>query len=248
MLTQYLIGIVALVFFAYVNSYFPQYTTQFFIAYMVVMMLIMMAVMGRQAGKIFEAMQDIQRGEVLYKVGKTTVAKLKEKDFVKLKEELSAQWKTMIYSFLPILIALFIFTIPQLRNPIMSLGALIYGEGQMATFVSFLILYGIFYVISIPTTIISRRKQSKEGTLTIANEYVVTDKGIVVDNRLPIAFPIQGEVKTNNKRKFVEIQATQSYMGATVKQRIRLYTPEPSKLARIIKQHSTQPATKEAEQ
>ncbi len=241
--TQYLIGIVAIVFFAYINSYFPQYTFQFFIAYMVVMMLVMFAVMGKQAGKMFEAMQEIQRGETIYRIEQATIAKLKEKDFHKLKEEMSTQWKTMMLSFIPLLLVITVFSIPQLRDAVMSIGRSIYGEGQMATFVSFLFLYGIFYVISVPMTIINRRKQAKEGTLTIANSYIVTDKGIIIDNRLPIQFPIEGEIKTDNKRKFVEIHAKQSYMGTSVKQKIRLYTPEPSKLARIIKQHSIQQQT-----
>lgn len=240
--TQYLLGIAAIVVFAYVNSYFPQYTTQFFIAYMVVMGLVMFAAMGRQAGKIFEAIQEIQRGEPLYKIEKTTIAKLKERDLYKLKDEMSAQWKTMMLSFVPIILVLAIFAIPQLRDSFMSIGRSIYGEGQMANFVSFLFLYGIFYVISVPMTIITRRKQSKEGTLTIANSYIVTEKGIIVDERLPIKFPVEGEIKTDNKRKFVEIQTSQSYMGTTVKQKIRLYTPEPSKLARIIREHSATPS------
>lgn len=242
-ITQYLIGIVAIVFFAYINSYFPQYTFQFFIAYMVVMMLVMFAVMGKQAGKMFEQMQEIQMGEPLYKIEQTTIVKLKEKDFAKLKEEMSAQWKNMMTSFLPILVVLAIFTIPQLRDTVMSIGQSIYGEGQMATFISFLFLYGIFYIISIPMTLVNRRRQAREGTLTIANQYIVTDKGIIIDNRLPIKFPIEGEIKTDNKRKFIEIHTKQSYMGTTIKQKIRLYTPEPSKLARIIKQHSTQQQT-----
>ncbi len=235
---QYALGIVAMVVFAYISSYYPQYNTEMIIAYFVLMMVMMFALTGKQAGQLMRDMQEIQAAEVVYKVKRETSAKLKEKDYAKLKEEMAGQWKSMLVGFAPLIALLLVFYVPQLRDMFFSIGGMFTEDKQLANFISFLILYGIFYMVSMPLSLINMRRQAKQGTLNVANEYVVTEKGILVDNRLPIKFPVPGKVEVNNKRRFVEVHTTQQTMGMKVKTKVRLYTPEPTKLARIIREYS----------
>ncbi len=239
LLAQYLLGIVAMVVFAYIASYYPQYNTQLFIGYFILMTVIMFAFTGKQAGQMMRDLQEIQAAEVVYKVKRDTIAKLKEKDFHLLKDEMAGQWKSMLVSFVPLIAIIAVFYIPPLRDAFFSVGKMFSSEERMANFISFLFLYGIFYVFTIPLSIINMRKQATRGTLSVAGEYVVTEKGIIVDNRLPIKFPVKGKIDVNSRRKFVEIHTTQSTMGVNVKTKIRLYSPEPGKLARIIREKSS---------
>ncbi len=235
---QYVLGIVAMVVFAYISSYYPQYNTEMIIAYFILMTLMMFALTGKQAGQLMRDMQEIQAAEVVYKVRKETSAKLKEKDFAKLKEEMAGQWKSILVGFVPLIALIMVFYIPPLRDAFFSLGGLFTEDKQLANFISFLILYGIFYVVSVPLSLINMRRQARHGTLNVANEYVVTEKGILVDGRLPIRFPLPGKVEVNNRRRFVEVHTIQETMGMNIKTKVRLYTPEPAKLARILREYS----------
>ena len=238
LVAQYVLGVLAMVLFAYVSSYYPQYNMEMMVAYFVFLMLIMFAFTGKQAGQMMRDLQEIQAGEVVYKARKETVAKLKEKDFAKLREEMSGQWKMMLVGFLPLLIIILVFYVPPMRAAVFSLGWYFTDDKQLANFISFLILYASFYVFSVPFSIYSMGRQAREGALSVAGEYVVTDKGILVDNRLPIRFPLKGKVEVNARRRFVEVHTTQSTMGMEVKTRVRLYSPEPTKLARTLKELS----------
>ncbi|RLE75043.1 MAG: hypothetical protein DRJ44_06515, partial [Thermoprotei archaeon] len=85
----YIISIVAMIFFAYITTYFQQYVSMIFIGYFVLMMIIMMIAAGRSASKILEEINYIQEGEKIITISKETINKIKEKDPLVFEEEKS---------------------------------------------------------------------------------------------------------------------------------------------------------------
>lgn len=239
LLLQYLLGLVLMVFFAYMNANYPDKTWLFFTLYLLVFMGIIFAVTGRQAQNIFRDLEEVKKGEVLLQADPDQSLALREKDMEKTQGELAAQLKVTMIPMITMILFLIVFYVPSLRQAFNSIGQMLTQDQKTANFYSFLSMYGLFYLLSIITGLYTRRLQSKTGTLTIATKYMVTTKGIIVDDRLPIKFPLKGTISADNKRKFVEITLTQQVMGSTVKQRIRLYTSEPSKLASLLKEKGT---------
>ncbi|MEZ0345693.1 MAG: DUF2208 domain-containing protein [Infirmifilum sp.] len=236
LLLQYALGLVLMIAFAYMNANYPDKTWLFFTLYLLVFMGIIFLVTGRQARNIFRDLEEVQRGETIYQADPDLSLKLREKDVEKTQGELAAQFKASMIPMITMILFLMVFYIPQLREAFSSLGSMLTQDPKTATFYSFLSMYGLFYFISLVTGLYTRRIQAKTGTLTIATKYKVTTRGIIVDERLPVKFPLTGTIATDNKRKFVEIILKQQVMGTEVKQRIRLYTPEPSKLASLLKE------------
>lgn len=235
LLAQYLLGLVLMVAFAYMNANYPDKTWLFFLLYLFTFFGIMILITGRQARNIFRDIEEVKKGEVLYSASTEEVLKLREKDMEKTQGELAAQLKLSLLPFLTLFLFLIVFYIPSLRDAFGSLGRALSSDQKVATFYSFLTMYGLFYALSLTTGMYTRRLQAKTGTLNIATAYVVTTKGVLVDERLPIKFPIRGSVTVDSKRKFVELVVKQEVMGSEVKQRVRLYTPEPSRLASLLK-------------
>ncbi|UNQ72959.1 DUF2208 domain-containing protein [Infirmifilum sp. NZ] len=235
LVAQYLLGLVLMVLFAFMNANYPDKTWLFFTLYLLVFMGIIFLITGRQARSIFRDIEEIKSGEVLLEANPEEVLRLREKDMDKTQGELAAQVKASLIPFVTMILFIVVFYVPPLRSFFSSIGSSLSTDQRTANFYSFLAMYGAFYVLSLITGLYTRRLQARTGTLTIATKYVITTKGIIVDDRLPVKFPIQGSLKTDTKRKFVEVTLKQQVMGNEVKQRVRLYTPEPSKLASIIK-------------
>jgi uncharacterized membrane protein len=239
---QYLIGVVLLVVFAFLNANFPGYTSLIFILYFVALMLVMFVLMGRQTRGLLKDLDEVKSGEVLYRSDTSEVLKLRERDLQNSQPELMAQFKASMIPFASLLILILVFYIPQLRDFFLQLGKVLAPANEkMASFFEYLLLYGFFYIVSLVSGFYARRLQSKTGTLVIATSYTVTSKGVVVDERMPVKFPLKGNILVDSRRKFVQLETLQQVMGTTVKQRIRLYSPEPSKLASLIKTSSTAP-------
>ncbi|AKG38763.1 MAG: DUF2208 domain-containing protein [Infirmifilum sp.] len=236
LLLQYLLGFVLMVLFSYMNAHYPDKTWLFFTLYLLVFMGIIFFVTGRQAQNIFRDLEEVKKGEIIYQADPDQSLKLREKDMEKTQGELAAQFKVSLIPMLTMILFLMVFYIPSFRQFFQNIGNTLTQDQKMAMFYSFLAMYGSFYLISMITGLYTRRVQSKTGTLTIATKYTITSRGIIVDDRLPIKFPLKGSIGTDNKRKFVEITLIQQVMGSQVKQRIRLYTPEPSKLANLLKE------------
>lgn len=234
---QYLLGIALMVLFAYVNAMFPEQTGLFFILYFTVFMGILFLVTGRQARGILRDIEYVNKGAPVYEAPRDEVLKLRERDFQYTRPELSAQMRYAMLPLLSMIIFLVVYSVPQLREAFMGIGPSLTPDERLANFFSFLALYGFFYAASVLVGLYARRAQARMGTLSIATTYRITSAGLLVDERLPVKFPIAGRVVVNTRRKFVEIEMEQSIMGSRVKQRIRLYHPEPSKLAALLKAH-----------
>jgi len=236
LLLQYLIGLVLLVVFAFLNANFPQYTSWIFLLYFIALMSIMFVLMGKQTQTLLKDLDEIKKGETLYKSNMEEVVKLREKDLQNTQPELMGQFKATLVPFFSLLVFIFVFYIPQVRDFFFQAGRMLAPvDTKMASFFEYLFLYGFFYVISLISGLYTRRLQAKTGTLVIATNYVVTSKGVIVDERMPIKFPLKGNIVVDSRRKFVELETVQQVMGSTVKQRIRLYASEPSKLANLLK-------------
>jgi len=235
MLLQYGLGAALMVVFAYVNANYPEHTGLFFVLYFLVFMGVLLLLTGRQARGILREIEQVSKGEVIYEVPASEVAKLREKDFENTRPELAAQAKYAMMPFLIILLFLTLYSLPWVRDTFLSIGESLTQDVKLANFLSFLTFYGVFYVLSVVVGTLARRSQSRTGTLQIASKYRVTSRGIIIDDRLPIAFPIKGRMTVNTRRKFVELELEQQIMGSKVKQRVRLYNPEPSKLAALLK-------------
>lgn len=236
-LLQYGLGVALMLVFAYVNANYPEHTGFIFALYFLVFMGVLLLLTGRQARGILRDIEKVSRGEVLYEVSASEVAKLREKDFEKTRPELAAQVRYAMLPFLTILLFLAIYSLPWVREAFLDVGRSFTDDVKLANFISFLALYVIFYAVSVVVGFAAKRSQSRVGSLQIASRYKVTTQGILIDERLPIAFPLKAKVSVNSKRKFVELELEQQVMGSKVKQRIRLYSPEPSKLAALLKPH-----------
>lgn len=232
---QYIVGIALMVLFAYINAMFPEQTGLFFALYFFAFMGILFLITGRQAKGILRDIDYVNRGTLVYVAPRDEVLKLRERDLENTRPEISAQMKYAMLPLVSVILFFAVYSIPQIREALMGVGHAITPDTKLAAFFSFLTLYGVFYLASILIGTYSRRAQARVGTLSIATTYRITSQGLVVDERLPLKFPIQGRVTVNTRRKFVEIETEQSVMGMKVKQRLRLYHPEPSKLAALIK-------------
>lgn len=232
---QYILGVALLLLFAYVNAMFPEYTTAFFILYFAAFMGILLVVTGRQAKGILKDLEYVSSGALIYEAPRDEVLRLRERDFEYTRPELSAQVRIALLPFLLIIAFFVLYSLPQVRNFFAALASSLTPSRNLALFLSFVMLYGLFYVASVLSGLYSRRLQARVGTLSIASTYKITSNGLIVDDRLPVKFPIKGRVVVNARRKFVEIEMEQRVMGSTVKQRLRLYHPEPSKLAALLR-------------
>ncbi|QOJ79449.1 DUF2208 domain-containing protein [Infirmifilum lucidum] len=236
LMVQYLLGLVLMVLFAYMNANYPDKTWLFFMLYFLAFMGIIFLVTGRQARSMLRDLEEVKGGEKVFEADPQEVLKLRERDMERTRSELAAQAKVSLVPLASMIVFILIVSVPSLRGFFDSVGHMLAQDQKTATFYSFLAMYGTFYAFSLVTGLYTRRLQAKTGALRIATKYLVTTKGIVVDDSIPVKFPIKGTVVTDSRRKFVEVHLVQTYMGTTVKQRIRLYTEEPSKLAGMLKQ------------
>ncbi|ABL78247.1 DUF2208 domain-containing protein [Thermofilum pendens] len=237
LILQYLLGLVLMVLFAYMNANYPDKTWLFFILYFTAFMVIMMVVTGRHARSVLRDLEEVKSGEILYSSKPDEVLKLREKDFQLTQPELMAQFKASMIPLLSLVVFILVFYIPGFREFFTGLGKSMALDEKTANFLSFLALYGFFYAFSLATGLYARRLQSKTGSLIIATSYTVTSKGIIVDERTPVKFPWKGDIIVDSRRKFVQLNITQQIMGTSITQKIRLYNPEPSKLANILKSY-----------
>jgi len=241
----YIISIVAMIFFAYITTYFQQYVSMIFIGYFVLMMIIMMIAAGRSASKILEEINYIQEGEKIITISKETINKIKEKDPLVFEEEKS-QYYTSLITMIPLLAIMVILFFKGVREGILNevrsfVGNFVTDE-QFALFASWLVFYFMFFIIAQGSYFIGRlySKVKKTVPLTVAASYTITDKGLIIDNRLPLKFPLKNaKIFLNTKRKFVEIEVKGLKIAAPGGQqqtsKIRLYSHNPKEVYEILK-------------
>jgi len=257
MLKQYLIGLLTLEALAFITAFFPGMSGIFFILYFVLFMGITALLTGRAAKRTLSDLKYVSGGVKLYEEGKESISKIKERDYM-LRKELSVQTKAMLLQMLTFVIFMVIVFMPNLRD------AIVYGVGgyfkgllahltdanlrdKIALFIGYQTIYLGFFVTSIATTTLSSNYLRRKGhqNLMISSHYLVTDRGIIVDGRLPIKFPIDvSKVKVNAPRRFVELEVGEAPAagglmgGAKGTSRVRLYASKPKELASIIKKYS----------
>jgi len=237
----YVLGIAAMIFFAYMTTYMPEMLSTLFIAYIGVVMAITFLLTGRSVKKIIEDIEYIQEGKKLFSAKKETVEKLRMMDMPLLKNELKGQGLIFAIYFLPIILVIALIFFPQLRTGMIStLETYVKGytaDEHIARFAAYLGFYFTFYVVSILTLLANRLYQGRGegGMLVIPSTYVVTDRGVILDERTPVKFPFRGEVKVNEKRKYVELLVESTGQpGSPQKVKYRLYTRQPRHLYEII--------------
>lgn len=227
----------ALVFlFAYINSYFPGLQSLLIFLYIAVVMGITMFFTGRSARKTIRDIEYILGGSVLHKADRELVAKLKNKDLLLLSQELKGQGVLLLTMILPIIIFLVLVMTPAPREFFQALSKSLGTTGREATFFSFVLFYFSLFGVSILFSQINRLYYKKRGgMLLIPSEYVITDRGIVLDNRTPVLFPInRNVVKVNSKRRFVELESSVGQAGSRMSSRVRLYATSPRKIYDLI--------------
>lgn len=244
---NYALSLLLMAVFAYVTAYFQQYATLIFIAYFAVVIIIMLVTTGRSVSKVVKEMEFIQGGEKIMEVKSEVVKKLRARDpFVV--EETKHQAVFGILSLLPLLLILAIMLVGQLREALLGgAKALLSGfvrDERMLTFGAWFCFYLVFFVAAQGSQMLSRVYGRVRGIkpLSIASSYVVTTRGLIVDNRLPLKFPLEGaKVTLDTKRKFVEIEVGPEVLGPQARgvSRIRLYSPNPRGLYEVLKRGGT---------
>ncbi|OYT61699.1 MAG: hypothetical protein B6U69_03130 [Thermofilum sp. ex4484_15] len=252
---QYLISLVTLEVLVFITAFLPSLSGLFFILYFIMIMGVTALLTGKAAKKTLKDLKYISSGVKLYEEGKETIAKIRERDYM-LKRELGVQSKAMMLQLLASVIFMIIFFVPNLRN------AIVYGIGdnfkalvgsaigkelkeKLALFVGYQAIYLSFFLISILTTELTSKYLTRKGhkNLMVSSHYVVTDRGIIIDGRLPIRFPVDlSKLRVNAPRGFVELEigevTSSSPMGGRGASRVRLYASKPKELASIIKKCS----------
>ncbi len=240
----YLLSIIAMIFFSYITTYYQQYASMIFLGYFILMMAIMMIAAGKSASKVIKDMNYIQEGKRILEVDSETIRKLKEKDYLVFEEE-KTQYMANLITFIPMLLIMAIFLIRWLRESLFQgvrafVGGFVSDE-QLAVFASWLVFYSLFFVIAQGSYLITRVyfKTKKLTPLTVASTYTITQKGLIIDNRLPLKFPLKNAKLTiNTKRKFVELEIEgipSAGMPSSQVSRIRLYTSNPKDVYKILK-------------
>ncbi|MCD6208942.1 MAG: DUF2208 family protein [Thermoproteales archaeon] len=234
---MYVVGIIATVIFAWLSSFRPDLLSLMFIGYIVIVFGATFLITGKSAARIVKDLEYIEKGQKLFTARKESVNKIKIMD-PRLNEDLKTQGIIMILYFIPTIIIFALVFIPGFRDQFLSsVSSLILpyvGEKQTSLFFAYLTFYGMFYVISIGFNLFSRLFYRGKGVIMIPSEYVVTDRGIIVDKKTPLKFPLKGNIHLNESRKFVEIIVDSPQPGMQ-KVRYRFYTQQVKKLYEILR-------------
>lgn len=238
----YAIGIALMVLFAYMTSYYPQMLSTLFFVYIVAVLGITFLLTGKSAARMVRDIEYISKGKRLFSARKETINKLKILDAEELSRELRGQSTFMAIYFLPMILVLALIFIPGIRDAIIGSLEGLFGDlahdKHLARFIAYLTFYSLFYVVSLSSMVASKVVQRKYGgMLMVPQSYVVTDRGLILDERTPIKFPLtDAKVSINEKRNFVEIElkSAQQPTGGVV--RYRLYTRQPRVLYDILRE------------
>lgn len=245
---QWVMTIVTMTAFAFFSVYLPpEIQSWMFLAYMLVFFGIYMAMAGLGTRKILQDIEYVSKGKLLYEADKKEVFKVKAKDG-RLTEELKEQTKQSMAHFLPMMVYLsifiFIIYVPSIREALITLPyeklKPIIGDEKLSRFAAYLLFYFILMAIQlIPLRLLSKRGTFRGSQLLMPSKYRVTDRGIVIDDRMAIRFPLSlRTIKVDRSRKFVEIKL-KNLPGAPAMQtgevRLRLYTNKTEELAEILK-------------
>jgi len=235
----YVLGLVSMILFAYITSFYPQHSWTFFIIYFILMMAFTFATTGRSASRTIRDLEYVKGGTKLLEAKKHTVQKAKLNDPM-LVQELKGQSALLLLSFVPVAVFMAIVLVPGLRDAIMNgLSGYFRGMGErMSLFLSYLVFYLLFYITSLGTSLITRVYYSRQGgMLVIPSTYTVTERGIIIDGRTPITFPLKNsDLRVDQERRFVEVRVRAPLSGGAPVSRLRLYHPQVMQLYKILKE------------
>lgn len=236
------LSIVLLVVFAYLSSHFPQHLGTFFIAYFAVALAVTLFMGGRAASALIRDLEYIKKGKVLLSVGKDEVIKLKSKDKI-LNDELKRQSTLAFPQFIIFFIMFMILIIPYIRDSIIfhlrNLISIYILDSNLVNFISFLLFYGIFTFVFQISSVYSRKGIEKMGgKLEVPLFYVVTENGLLLEERIPLKTPLRIlDIKVDTRRRFVEFKVRSTMSGVS---RYRLYHEEPRSLEAFLRRLTEQ--------
>ncbi len=230
---QYIMPQMLLLGFAVMNTWLPQYTFAFIIVYIIIFGAIMYETGKKTLKGKTKDIEEIRKGNRIYKAKATEVRQLMANDPLFI-SEMKGQLLTTFLPFLSILVIWFLFS--TLRN------MLVKGEpGSIEMFIGYAILYETFFVVSLITRLYQKIMARRKGysTIMVLNEYVITEKGIYSERggSLTLKFPIKAKrITCNEKRSFIDIDVVQEnpFAGKTI-MRVRLYSKKASDLYNKIK-------------
>lgn len=230
---QYIMPQMLLLGFAFMNTWFPKYTFLFIIVYIIVFGAIMY-VTGKKTFKgRAKDLEEIRKGNRLYKAKPVEVRQLMGNDPL-LVSEMKGQLLTTFMPFLSLLIIWFMFS--TLKD------ILVKGEaGSLEMFIGYAILYEMFFVVSLITRLYQKMMVRRKGysALMVLNDYVVTEKGIYSERGggITLKFPIKAkQFVCNEKRNLIDIDVVQEnpFAGRTI-MRVRLYSKKVNDLCNKLK-------------
>ncbi len=249
---QWIMTIVTMTAFAFFSVYLPpEMQSWMFLAYMLVFFGIYMAMAGLGTKKILQDIEYVSKGKLLYEADKKEVFKVKAKDS-RLTEELKEQTKQSMAQFLPMMIYLsifiFIIYVPSIRETLITLPyerlKPVIGDDKLSRFAAYLLFYFILMAIQlVPLRLLSGRGTFRGSQLLMPSKYRVTDRGIIMDDRMAIRFPLLLKaIRVNRSRRFVEIKLRNlpgTPTAQTGEVRLRLYTNKVEDLAEILKSRAS---------
>lgn len=236
---SYALGLAAMVAFAYLTSYYPEMLSTFFIAYMGVVLLATLLMAGKSASRLVKDLEYVSAGKKVFSAKRDTVNKLKLLDSENLAKELKGQSLLALLSIVPLIVFFAVVFLPGAREGIINIFKGLFGsfvdDEHLLSFMSYLAFYFLFFLFSLCTTLLSRiTYRTVGGMLVVPQTYLVTDRGIILDDRTPLKFPLKNALlKLDERRKFVEITVKNPAQG-TGTVRYRLYTRQPQGLYSLL--------------
>mgnify|MGYP000330093238 CR=1 FL=1 len=236
---SYVLGIAAMVAFAYMTSYYPEMLSTFFIAYMGVVLLATLLITGKSASRLVKDLEYVSAGRKIFSAKKDTVNKLKLLDSENLAKELKGQSVLALLYIIPLIVFFAVVFLPGAREGIIGVFRGLFGgfiaDEHLLSFMSYLAFYFLFFLFSLCTTLLSRvTYRTLGGMLIVPQKYLVTDRGLILDDRTPLKFPLKDALlKLDERRRFVEITVKSSAQG-TGTVRYRLYTRQPQGLYSLL--------------
>gem|GEM_PF-1141365 len=247
---QYLISIGVMQLFVIFSTYFPEYFFYFFITYTILMTVVLVIYVGRRAKPLIKDLETVMQGRAIYKVKREELQEIMLKDPEYL-EVMRKKLKVGVIQWVFFMISLAIFLTPYLREGLrygittMLLHSLkgkqipyiLGGVEKLSLLVSYELLYMSFMLIALMMSRIAKILMRDRVGVIIPNTYTLTDRGIVIDNRIPLKFPIEIINYRIKRRKYLEIelkeQIGREFMQPT--RRIRFYSKSPGKLWTLIR-------------
>jgi len=247
---QILISIGLMQLFVLFSTYFPEYYYYLYITFFTITTVIMMVYVGKRARPLLKDLEAIMHGRTLCKIEKKELQEIMLKDPEYL-EIMRRRLKIGVIQWILFIIIFLLFITPFLRE------WLRYGVGNMLSYLlrdveippiiggveklSLLILNELVYALLMLIPLImfraSRSLTGGDVDVLIPSSYIITDKGIVLDNRIPLKFPLKIVNYKTKRRRYLEIELKEEvgkeFMQAARK--VRLYSKSPGKLWELIR-------------